>query len=89
MEIEVELERGYRKFFAGAFMDKKPLLLVGTCGTSLPADPVVRQRVEFHASTGFVRSSHEVTQPMVHDLYRRHFNGVDLFNRDALGEHSL
>ena len=58
MEIEVELERGNRKFFAGAFMDKKPLLLVSTCGTSLNADPVSRQRVEYHAGTGFVRTTH-------------------------------
>ncbi len=25
----------------------------------------------------------------MHDTYRRNFNGVDLFNRDCFGEHSL
>lgn len=25
----------------------------------------------------------------MHDIYRRHFNAVDLFNRDCFGSHSL
>jgi len=34
MKVNVALERGERVFIAGAYMDKIPLLLVGTCGTS-------------------------------------------------------
>lgn len=41
-KCEVELERGPTTFYAGGFMDKKPMLLVGTCGTSLPGETVTR-----------------------------------------------
>lgn len=47
MKIDVELETGLRTFYAGGHMDKKPMLLVATCGTSLPGTEVKRQRREF------------------------------------------
>lgn len=88
MKVDVELEVGKTSFYAGAFMDKIPLLLVGTCGTSLDAEEVTRDRREW-VEGGFVTSRYKVRQPVMHDTYRRNFNGVDLFNRDCFGEHSL
>ena len=89
METEVDLEVGPTKFFAGAFMDKKPLLVLSTCGTSLDAESATRVRTEYDAEHGFRRSTYDVAQPMMHDMYRRNFNGVDLFNRDCFGSWSL
>ena len=60
MYVDVELEAGEQRFYAGAFMDKIPLLLLGTCGTSLQADPVARARVEYSAERGFTRTTYNV-----------------------------
>lgn len=89
MKCTVALEVGETQFFAGAFMDKVPLLLLGSCGTSLDGEPTKRDRVEFTSDGGFTRTSYTVTQPGMHDTYRRHFNGVDLFNRDCFGDLTL
>ena len=88
MKVDVELEVGKRPFFSKAFMDKRPLLLVGSCGTSIDADEVTRDRREW-VDGGFQSTKYKVRQPVMHDTYRRNFNGVDLFNRDCFGEHSL
>lgn len=88
MRVKVQLERGEREFFAGAFMDKIPLLLVGTCGTSTLASEVTRERTVYRDG-GFQTTRYTVRMPVMHDTYRRHFNGVDLFNRDCFGSLSL
>ncbi len=88
MKVEVDLEVGKKTFYAGAFMDKIPLLLVGSCGTSIDADEVTRDRTEW-VEGSFVSTKYKVRQPGMHDTYRRKFNAVDLFNRDCFGEHSL
>ena len=88
MKVDVALEVGLTTFYAGAFMDKIPLLLVGSCGTSLDAEEVTRDRTEW-VEGGFVTSRYKVKQPVMHDTYRRNFNGVDLFNRDCFGNHTL
>ncbi len=88
MKVDVELEVGKKTFYAGAFMDKIPLLLVGSCGTSIDADEVTRDRREW-VEGSFVTSKYKVRQPGMHDTYRRNFNAVDLFNRDCFGDHSL
>lgn len=36
MKVDVELECGVTPFIAGGHMDKKPMLLIGTCGMSTP-----------------------------------------------------
>lgn len=46
-KIEVALERGTRPMFASGFLDKKPMLVVATTGTTLPGEPVTRYRREF------------------------------------------
>ncbi len=88
MKVDVELEVGRTTFFAGGFMDKRPLLLVGSCGTSIDAEEVTRDRREWMDGS-FRTSRYRVRQPVMHDTYRRNFNAVDLFNRDCFGEHSL
>lgn len=47
MKIEVALDKGPTTFYAGGHMDKKPMLLVSTCGTSLPGKEVKRYRREY------------------------------------------
>lgn len=88
MKVEVDLEVGKKTFYAGAFMDKIPMLLVSSCGTSLLADEVTRDRTEW-VQGSFKTTYYQVRQPVMHDTYRRNFNGVDLFNRDCFGEYSL
>jgi hypothetical protein len=47
MRTDVQLEIGTTTFYAGAFMDKQPLLCVGTCGISTLAEEVERDRTEW------------------------------------------
>lgn len=71
-----------RTFLLAAHMDKQPMLLVATCGTSLEAPELHRQRTIFDedAHESFIwRATGK--QPMVHAKYRSTFNSVDLFNR--------
>ncbi len=51
MKVELELEIGKTTFYAGAFMDRRPLLLVGSCGTSIDAEEVTRDRREWVAGS--------------------------------------
>ena len=88
MKVNVKLDRGERTFYAGAYMDKIPLLLVGTCGTSALAAEVTRER-SVYRDGGFETVRYSVRMPGMHDTYRRNFNGVDLFNRDCFGSYSL
>lgn len=59
-KIEVELETGRKTVYAGGFMDKKPMLLVATAGTSLPGETVLRQRREFKDGA-IVRTQYQCT----------------------------
>lgn len=59
MRTEVALEVGPTWFFAGAFMDKIPLLLVGSCGVSTLADEVERDRTEWSGGS-FVTTKYKV-----------------------------
>lgn len=62
--------------------------LVATCGTSLPGEPRTRYRRDF--VEGHVqRQSYILEQPTMHAIYRRTFNAVDLFNREAFGPLSV
>ena len=47
MKCDVELEIGTTTFYAGAFMDKIPMLCAGACGLSTLADEVERDRTEW------------------------------------------
>ena len=63
-------------------MDKKPMYLVATCGTSLPGEVTIRRTHGTHAGPA---PSYELPQPNMHATYRKYFNSVDLFTRDCFG----
>jgi hypothetical protein len=88
MTVNVELECGVTPFIAGGHMDKKPMLLVGTCGMSTPGETVVRERRQFKQGA-IQKTRYTATQPHMHDLYRKNFNAVDLFNRSCFGNFSV
>lgn len=88
MTVDVELECGPTPFIAGGHMDKKPMLLVGTCGMSTPGRVIVRERREFSGGA-IQRTRYSSTQPHMHDMYRSYFNAIDLFNRSCFGSFTL
>ena len=88
IKVEVKLERGTKEFYAGAFMDKVPLLVVGTCGTSVLVVEVTCHHTIYRDGS-FPSAKYFVQQPQMHDVYRKMFNGVDLLNRDCFGTLSL
>ena len=65
-------------------MDKKPLCLVATTGTSNDGEEKVRHRYKLRDGTQ-VHSVYTLKQPDMHAQYRRFFNAVDNFNRLATG----
>ena len=85
-KCDVALDIGTTTFYAGGHMDKKPMYLIATCGTSLEGDVAVR-RYRGQVTTG--PPTYELPQPNMHATYRRYFNAVDLFNRDCFGPLSV
>ena len=69
--------------FAGGHMDKAPLLLCATTGTSLPGEKKVRYRSKL-VHGNLVKSKYELEQPNMHALYRKYFNAVDRFNKASM-----
>ncbi len=67
-------------------MDRKPMLLVSTASTSDMGNVATRRK---RGRTTDEPPTYEFDQPLMHSTYRRYFNAVDLFNRDALGQQSL
>lgn len=82
-KIQVELERGLVEYYAGGHMDRKPMLLVSTASTSNMGNVATRRK---RGRTTDEAPTYEFDQPLMHATYRRYFNAVDLFNRDALGQ---
>jgi len=91
-------ERGEQRFFvayttftdggvlpvwAGGHMDKQPLMLCASTGTSLPGPKKVRYRSKLHAGS-IVRTRYELEQPSMHATYRAYAPAVDQFNKLAL-----
>ena len=73
---------------AGGHCDKKPLLLVATCSTSLQGPTKTRYRSKL-VNGQIQRATFTLDQPMMHALYRQHFNAVDQFNRLATGPRNV
>ena len=69
-------------------MDKKPMLLVASCGTSLPGEMMMRPTRDF-ISGSVVRTRSLIVQPKMHEMYWKNFNAVDLFNRDCFGNYTM
>jgi hypothetical protein len=88
---QLELVINSRKTrIVGAFhMDKRPMTLVGTLGSSNEAEPVMRRRVYMTADGDLVRWVGELRQPNLHFIYRSFFNAVDVHNKLALGPRSV
>jgi hypothetical protein len=74
---------------AAGHHDKKPMHLVATCGTMLPAPIVQRLRSYMNDSGCVQRKKYLMEQPMVFWIYRRFFNAVDRADRIALGPRSV
>ena len=64
------------------------MCLVHTCGTSLPGAPRERRWAKYKGGQ-IVKKNYRLEQPNVHALYRESFSGVDIFNKVALGPHSV
>jgi hypothetical protein len=72
--------------FTGAFhMDKKPMSLFSTSGSSNEAPAVMRRRVYMSDDGDMVRWQGELQQPDVHFIYKSKFNAVDVQNNCLLG----
>jgi hypothetical protein len=80
MKVKAVLDRGETEYYASAVLDKKPMYVVSTCGTSIITHVAMR---------GPKDNPIEVRFPEMNALYRKHFNGIDLFNRDCLGPRSV
>jgi hypothetical protein len=76
-------------FFAAFHMDKQPMTLLGTAGSSEHAPLVMRRRVYMNEFGDMVRWQGELHQPMIHAEYRSSFNAVDVHNKLALGPRSV
>lgn len=67
-------------------MDKQPMCLIHTTGTTLEGEPRYRHFANFDEDKGRVfRETYTLLQPHVHSLYRGMFSAVDRFNKLALG----
>jgi hypothetical protein len=70
-------------------MDKAPVCLISTCGTSNPGKPALRLRSYMDAQGMIQRRKYIMQQPQVFEMYRSEFNSVDQADKAALGPHSL
>ncbi|NDG03521.1 MAG: hypothetical protein EB119_10125 [Synechococcaceae bacterium WBB_34_004] len=61
-------------------MDKQPLIVCFSTGTTLPGEKKVRHRSKLQQGE-VVKAQYTLEQPQVHALYRKYFNAVDLFNK--------
>jgi hypothetical protein len=67
-------------------MDKKPMVLVATVGTSDNAvQALKRVRYRFKHDEGVMRRTYYLVHSVVHSMYRRFFNVVDVHNRSRHG----
>jgi hypothetical protein len=67
-------------------MDKKPMVLVATVGTSDNAvQALKRVRYRFKQDEGVLRRTYYLIHSVVHSMYRRFFNVVDVHNRSRHG----
>ena len=64
-------------------MDKQPLMLCASTGTSLPGEQKVRYRHKLVRGE-LVKTTYTLDQPDMHAQYRKYFNAVDKFNKAAL-----
>jgi hypothetical protein len=81
---------GKEATFTGAFhMDKKPMTLFATAGSSRKAPPVMRRRVYMSEDGDLICWQGKLEQPNVHYIYRSLFNAVDVHNKLPVGPRSV
>jgi hypothetical protein len=81
---------GKETTFTGAFhMDKQPMTLLSTAGSSDEAPLITRRRLYMNEFGDVVRWEGELRQPTIHAKYGTYFNAVDIHNKLALGPHSV
>lgn len=98
-----ELERNDKAFFklpmtieskdvdiyAALHTDKQPMALIATTGSSADA-PVTNRRRTYMDVDGNNRTWFgSLEQPVVHSIYRKYFNGVDVHNKLTVGPGSM
>ncbi|NDC57150.1 MAG: hypothetical protein EBZ69_10175 [Alphaproteobacteria bacterium] len=72
-----------RPIFAGGHMDKQPLFLCASTGTSLVGEEKVRYRSKL-VNGEIIKSRYTLQQPDMHATYRKHCGAVDQFNKMSL-----
>lgn len=88
--IDINVEGHKKRLQAAVHVDKQPMVLVATCGTSQDAEEITRHRSYYDPDAGaVVKWTGQLQQPQIHELYRSNFNAVDLFNRLAFGPGSI
>jgi hypothetical protein len=70
-------------------MDKKPMTLLATAGSSREAPTVMRRCVYMSEDGDLICLQGKLEQPNVHYLYRSFFNAVDVHNKLAVGPRSV
>jgi hypothetical protein len=82
--------KGKEVSFVGAFhMDKAPMTLLGTAGSSKEAPEVMRRRVYMSEDGDLTQWTGTLHQPDMHYIYRSTFNAVDVHNKLAMGPRSV
>ena len=69
-------------------MDKVPMSLVHTAGTSLPGKERSRLFCKYIDGQKY-RKKYILKQPNVHAIYRRNYSTVDVYNKLTFGPRSL
>ena len=88
VQLGWENEGPVEDFYAMCHMDKKPMLIISTCGMTLPGPN--RQRDRYVWENGaIVHRTWTLQQPHMMAVYRANFNAVDRLNKEAFGRTSL
>jgi hypothetical protein len=74
--------------YGAGHMDKKPLLLCATTGTSKSGVPRTRHFATYSEGR-YITSTYKLEQPDMFSIYRNNFATIDTFNKVALGPKSV
>ena len=74
---------------AAADRDKQPMCLIGTAGSTIMGETLVRHFTVIRADGSFEVRSATLAQWQIHALYRSHFNAIDKHNSKRQGASSF
>jgi hypothetical protein len=89
LELILNIDGKVTTLSAAFHMDKAPMTLLGTAGSSKQAPPVMWRRVYMTQGGDLVRWTGEFKQHDICYLYRSSFNAVDVHNKLAVGPRSV